>query len=462
MSRVLRALVLLLLCLVAWLQVQAAQAAPQQDRCVILVSVDGLAGFYLDDPKADMPIVHRLAREGARASGMVCAFPTVTWPNHTTLATGATPAKHGVIGNSYLDRATGKVISLLPDPVLDKDEIVKVPTIYDAAHQAGLKTASICWPASRNAKTLDWTVPDMFGEGWEQFGTKSWLAELRAAGLPVDCQGPWAKHPTGGVQRDWLYVRMARHVLLKHAPNLLLIHLVEPDHVQHNYGPRSPEAYWCTSYADDRVRDIVEAVAQSSRAKSTTIFVCGDHGFQTIRRDIRPNVLLRKLGLIQVSGGKVQKQAAVCLSQGGASMVYILNDSRRAEIAGQLQKAFQNVEGIQAVLTPDEFTKLGQPTAKQDPHGADLWLAAKPDYSFSDTSVGDDLIGVRKSVGGTHGFLPDQPDLLSACVVWGPGVKPGTKLGKIQMIDIAPTIASILGVPLPTADGKPLRAIVGE
>ncbi len=83
---------------------------------MILVSVDGLAGFYLDDAKADMPTVHRLAHEGARASGMVCSFPTVTWPNHTTMATGATPAKHGVIGNSYLDRSTGKVLSLLPDP----------------------------------------------------------------------------------------------------------------------------------------------------------------------------------------------------------------------------------------------------------------------------------------------------------------------------------------------------------
>lgn len=70
MSRVLRVLVLFWsVCLVVWGQV--AQAAPQRDRCVILVSVDGLAAFYLDDPKADMPTVNRLARKGARASGMV-------------------------------------------------------------------------------------------------------------------------------------------------------------------------------------------------------------------------------------------------------------------------------------------------------------------------------------------------------------------------------------------------------
>ena len=68
-------------------------AEPHQDRCVILISVDGLAGFYFDDPRADMPTLRKLADQGARAEGLVCSFPTVTWPNHTTLVTGATDRK---------------------------------------------------------------------------------------------------------------------------------------------------------------------------------------------------------------------------------------------------------------------------------------------------------------------------------------------------------------------------------
>ena len=103
------------------------------------------------------------ARE-RRADGIVCSFPTVTWPNHTTLVTGTTPAKHGVIGNNYLDRKSATQVPFIPDPLFDKDQIVKVPTIYDAAHDAGLVTAGIVWPATRNARTLDWTVPDMFGK----------------------------------------------------------------------------------------------------------------------------------------------------------------------------------------------------------------------------------------------------------------------------------------------------------
>jgi len=437
-----------------------AAAAPAPDRCVILVSIDGFANFYLDDPKSDVPVMRRLAAEGARAEGgVICAFPTVTWPNHTTLATGCTPARHGVIGNSYFDRATGKPVQLILDRNLDKEQTVQTPTVFDAVHAAGLKTAAVCWPATRQAAALDWTVPDMFeADAWPKYGTAAWLDELRAAGWPVDKQNAWCNAPGGGVQRDWLYTRMVRQALEKHAPNLILLHLVEPDHVQHQTGPRSPEAYWVASYSDDRVRDLVEAIQRSPRAQQTTLIVCSDHGFFPIEQDIRPNVVLRRLGLITGAGAD-EKRAAWCMAEGGASAVYILDQSRRAAIIAQLRTELAKLDGVQAVFGPEEFAKIGQPTPEQNPRGADLWLAAQSGYSFSDASAGNDLNVKRKSIGGTHGYLPDQPDMLASCIIWGAGAKPGTKLGKIRSIDIAPTVAKLLGVDFPTAEGRPLPQI---
>jgi predicted AlkP superfamily pyrophosphatase or phosphodiesterase len=185
-------------------------APNQSEPIVVLVSIDGFASYYLNDPKAHIPTLRRMAREGAVAKGLLCSFPTVTWPNHTTLVTGVTPAQHGVIGNNVLNRETGTAVAFIPDPLFDKDEIVKAPTIYEAAHSAGLTTAGIIWPATRNAAGLDFTVPDMRGqESWEKYGTASWLAELRAEGLPVDRYGAWVESASGGVQRDWLYTEMA-------------------------------------------------------------------------------------------------------------------------------------------------------------------------------------------------------------------------------------------------------------
>src|SRR5690606_29266548 len=125
------------------------------------------------------------------------------------------------------------------------------------AAESGLTTAAIIWPATRNARNLHWTVPDMGGDdAWPKYGTPEWLTELREAGIPIEKHGAWVKESTGGVQRDWLYTRLFVHVLKHHQPNLILVHLIEVDHVQHKFGPRTPEAYWAVSQADDRVRDI--------------------------------------------------------------------------------------------------------------------------------------------------------------------------------------------------------------
>ena len=262
--------------------------------------------------------------------------------------------------------------------------------------------------------------------------------------------------------RDWLYTRMAAQVIEKHMPNLLLLHLVEMDHIQHLTGPRSPEAYWCARYSDDRIRDLVEAVQHSKFAGKTTLFVCSDHGFQPVRHNIHPNVLLRKLGLLEVQKEKPAKQAAYCLSQGGSSAVYVLDQGHREQILKQLQKELAGIEGVEVVLDAQQFTKLGQPTPEQDPRGADLWLAAKCGYSFDDVVKGEEVVTHLKTTVGTHGHLPDQPALLATCVVWGAGVKPGTELGKISNLSIAPTIARILGIKLPTAEGKPLEKLIEQ
>ena len=442
---------------------QAAVAEPRSDRCVIMVTIDGFANFYMDDPKSDVPVMRKLAAQGARAEqGVIASFPTNTWPTHTTLATGAKPVRHGVVGNNYFDRATAKTVPLILDRIYNKDQTVQVPTIYDAAHQAGLKTAGVCWPASREAKSLDWTVPDMFeADAWPKYGTQSWLEELRQAGWPVDKQNAWCKMPGGGVPRDWLYTRMVRHVLQKHSPNLILLHLVEPDHVQHAHGPRSDEAYWIASYADDRIRDLVEAIEASPMAGKTTLFVLSDHGFFPVTSEIRPNVVLRNLGLIEGSGD-TEKRTAYCMAEGGACGVYIIDQARREQIARQLRAEFAKIEGIQRVFESSEFAQIGQPTPQQNPRGADLWLAASSGYAFSESSSGTQVTIKKDKLTGTHGYLPDQPDMRSLCIVSGPGVKPGTKLGKIRAIDVAPTVARILGVELPTAEGKPITALIGE
>jgi predicted AlkP superfamily pyrophosphatase or phosphodiesterase len=229
--------------------------------------------------------------------------------------------------------------------------------------------------------------------------------------------------------------------------------LVEVDHVEHRFGPKTPEAYWSVSYADDRVRDIWEAAQQSKWKDKTTILVASDHGFFGVQKEIRLNVLLRKAGLLAE-----KKKDAFCLSQGGACAVYVLNDAQRQAITARLQKELGEIEGVAAVFEPTQFAKLGQNTRDSDPRAPDLWLAAREGYSFNDTRDGDDVVFTRAIPNGTHGYLPDQPDMLGSFVMAGHGVKPETRLGKISNMDVAPTMARLLGIEMPSAEGKVLGA----
>src|SRR5918996_4202792 len=80
-----------------------------------LISVDGLCASTLDDPALTLPALRGLAFRGVRSAGLVPSFPSVTWPCHTTLVTGVSPADHGILGNHVFDRRERRVISHLGD-----------------------------------------------------------------------------------------------------------------------------------------------------------------------------------------------------------------------------------------------------------------------------------------------------------------------------------------------------------
>jgi predicted AlkP superfamily pyrophosphatase or phosphodiesterase len=434
----------------------AAPAGVDTNHVVVMISVDGLAAFYFDDPKAEMPTIHALAAAGAHASMMKCVTPTVTWPNHTTLVTGVAPARHGVVGNNYLDRATGQRVVLISDPVFDKEAIVKVPTIYDLAKAAGLKTAAVRWPASRNAPTLDWTIPDVgTAELAQRYTTPSLLAEASAAGIPI-----LGKHGHTRL-RDDICTPVFNLILRQHHPQLALLHLLDVDHAQHLSGPRSPEAYATIKKADGQVRAVWEELKRDFPGRAT-LFVVADHGFSPIKRVILPNVVLRKAGLVSVRGGKVSGGAVRTITQGGALMVYITDEARQAEVAGRVRQAIQGLTGVADIIGPDQLAAYGVADPKQDPHAPDMILFAEEGFTFGDTAAGDLPFSDKPERKGSHGHNPALPHLHAIFVAWGDGIKPGVELGEISNLSVAPTIATLLGLTIPNAEGKPLEAVLAS
>lgn len=427
---------------------------------VVMISIDGLANFYLDDPNADMPAIRRLAAEGVRADAMMPSMPTVTWPNHTTLVTGVTPAKHGVLGNSVLDRTKGSLVPLVVDPIFNKEELVKSPTIYDLAKQAGLKTAALLWPASRGATTLDWTIPDVGTLALvKQFATPALLEEFTADGIPWEKQEEyWI---TERIQeRDRMFARMSALVLQRHRPDLMLMHLVELDHAQHKHGPRSAEAYAALKNQDDCVGEFWREFQQLCAGRGTLLIV-SDHGFVPYRQQILPNVLLHREGLLSAVGGKVTGGSVRAVAQGGSCYIYVLDDSRRAELVARTQQMFREVEGVDRVFTAEDFRGLGLPDPAQNASMADVVLSARSGYAFADLAAGDVVVAPPfPRLKGSHGSDATQPEMQATFVAWGVGIKAGAKLGSIKNTSVAPTLAALLGIKMAGADGPVLDSIL--
>ena len=439
-----------------------ANATDARSNIVVLVSIDGLAAYYFDDAKADMPNIRALATAGARAKSMKAVAPTVTWPNRTTLVTGVTPAVHGVVGNNYYDRAKKEQITLIFDPVLDKEDIVKVPTIYDIAKSNGLSTAALNWPGSRNAKNLDWTTPEVHKPDlYLKYTTPAVLDLCRENGFSlVDEMFP------GGVrkkeyQTDAINLRVLKLLIANKRPNLALLHIGNPDHVQHDKGPKSPEAYAAIKEADAEVGQIWQEL-QKDFPGHATLIVVSDHGFSPINMMLFPNVVLRNAGLVKVTDKKVTSGSVRFVSQAGTGMVYVLDEKNRNAIIKKVDKAFKNLSGISKIVHTEELKKYGVGNPKADPNAPDMILFAKFGATFGDTAGGALSYEEKPEGRGSHGHNPEIPELHATFVACGNGIKPGIILGEIQNVSVAPTVAKLLSVKLPGTTGRPLSEILDQ
>ena len=143
-------------------------------------------------------------------------------------------------------------------------------------------------------------------------------------------------------------------------------------------------------------------------------------------------------------------------------MVYILDESHRAEIEKKLAKAYGKEKGVTRVLRPAQFKDNGLATPAEDPHAPDMIVLAGKGYYFGDTSAGQIPKSEKPEIHGSHGQDPRVPDLHAIFVAWGVGIKPRTKIGEIKNTDVAPTMAKILQVDLPSAEGRALNKILSE
>ena len=445
-SRLRAALVLFAaLCLLA-LSVGAQEQAPPAPL-LVMISVDGLRPDYVtaaDAHGARVPNLRRFLREGTFAEGVLGVIPTVTYPSHTTLVTGVAPARHGIFANMTFDPMRQN-----KEGWYWYAEDIRVPTLWDVARQAGLATASIQWPVTVGAR-ITWNIPEFW-----RAGTPDDDKLMRAVSTPsllAEMEPEVGTYPRGlDAEADELRGRYAARLLERKRPHLLTLHLLALDHIQHETGPFSPESIAVLERLDAVVGKLRETAERLAPGRAW-IAVVSDHGFA--KTDAQLNLLsaFRAAGLFTVDKGRVTDWKAMPWNSGGSAAIVLKEPSDAAtmtkvrELLEELARDPAN--GIDRVLDAGALHQRGGfPPAS-------FLVGLKPGWQTGSSLTGPVLSKAKP--GGTHGHLPDLPDLRASFFLVGPGVPAARSLGIIDMRDIAPTLARRLGLALPAADGKVL------
>ncbi len=436
-----------------------AYAQPKAAKRLLVISLDGLDTRYLHDADKyglKIPTLRRLMANGVTARGMSSVFPSVTYPNHTSLVTGALPSAHGIFGNGVYappgSPNNGQSHWFARD--------IKTDTLWDAAKRAGMTVGLVSWPVGGGVG--DWNVPEIWQPGGSAADTRAVVAKnSRPDGFfdELTRAVPDIFKNSTADEGDDARTRSAEYILKEKRPDVMLVHLFDFDHFQHDFGPFTPEAFAILEKTDSYVARMLAALESSGTFNETNVFITSDHGFKPISKQVHPGVLLSQAGLVQTNNEKDDQgrtrrtvtdwKAAVYVT--GAACSIILRDPNDKATLQKIEEIFKPLagakdSGIFKVLDIKQIRKIDSNT------NAAIMLDAADGYTFGSNYTGETITNSRTK--GMHGYLPDRADYLASFIASGPNVKRRGSVQVLTMTDAGATIAATIGLKLRNSSGK--------
>ncbi len=417
-----------------------------QPPLMVLISVDGLKPEAILDAQAHglkVPNLRAFMRDGMYADGVRGVLPTLTYPSHTTLMSGASPARHGIYDNTTFD------------PLARNErgwywyaEDIKVPTLWDAAAAAHLKTASVYWPVSVGAN-ITYNLPQIWRTG-EPDDLKLQRA-LTTPGLEQELSAELGPYPGGmeeTVAEDETRARFAIRLLQKKHPALMTVYLSGLDTEEHLSGPFSQKSNEVLERLDAVVGSLRAAAEQAAPGRAT-VCVVSDHGFAAIQHDVNLYAAFREAGFITLNpAGKIGSWTAMPWPAGGSAAIMLANpqdEAVRAHVKELLDSLARDpANGIERIVPAEEIRQDGGFP------GAAFLVALKIGYEVA-YALSPPLVTPPSNL-GMHGFMPEHQEMRSAFFLVGPAIPKGRSIGEIDMRQIAPTLAGILHVHLSAAE----------
>lgn len=368
---------------------------------VVMVSLDAFRWDY--DSIYGTPVLDDIARKGVTATRLIPSFPTKTFPNHYTIATGLYPDHHGLVNNSFYAPDLDLVYRIGDRAMVSNGAFYGGEPVWVTARKQGMKSASFYWVGS----------------------------EAPVQGIQPDYWKPYDDEVPFGDRVDtvlkWLSMPINKR------PHLVTLYFEEPDAVSHGYGPVSPETAAMVRSLDSLIGVLRTGLGKLPNAADINLIVLSDHGMTEVDNsrynyifDTVPQRMVKRI----YGGNPVW---AIEPAEGKSDSLLILLNVQRG------MKAWKRNE-LPAHLHYGTHLRIPEILLVADPG----WTAGLRPEPRGDTR-------------GDHGYDWRCRDMHSIFYAEGPAFKKGFSVDTLYNVDIYNIVTGVLGlVPAPN-DGNPER-----
>lgn len=374
------------------------------EHYVILISFDGFRYDYADSVAT--PALHKMEEDGVRAFGLKPIFPSKTFPNHYSIATGLYAENHGIVANKFFDPDMEAWYSLGdPSTVRDKKWYGGEP-IWVTAEKNKILTASYYWVGSEAPIK---NIPPTYFYYYNQNTAHSTLIK-RA--------------------KEWLQLPDEKR------PHLILLYFHDTDDKGHLFGPLSAETNMAVQSLDSVILNLRSEIADINMQNNVDIILVSDHGMRSISEDrvinienfidVKKNIVIGSGPLMNIHFGKDQD-------------------------GGSIYKKLKENEKHYSVYKREEIPQKWH--YRKSNRIGDVIIVAEPGWQLITNRQQKKLH--KYGNGGIHGYDNDDPQMRGIFYAVGPDFKKGLKTQELRNIDIYPLIADLLHIKhLPHIDGS--------
>jgi len=373
-------------------------SAQSRSSTVVLIGLDGFHPSYLERPQSQH--LRALAETGVRARALVPVFPTLTFPNFYSMATGLYPEHHGIVSNTMVDSTLGR-FSLRDKAVAGDPRWWGGEPIWVTAVRQDKRAATYFWPGS------DVAIGGVRPIWYKLF----------------DASVPNADRVTQVL--DWLSLPADR------APSLITVYFGDVDDAGHGFGPDAPETDAAIARVDSAVGAIMHGVKQRGMEERVNLVVVSDHGMARIN----PGHLIYLDDAVDPSAVNI------------VDLGPVLSLSPRAGAADSVYRALARLPHLRVYRKQD----MARYHYGSHPRIPDIIAVA--DEGWLVTTHG--LAAMRSRLTrGAHGYPPATPSMQAIFLARGPSFKKGSVVPPFQNLHLYALLAHLLGVTPAPNDGS--------